>query len=270
MDVKLPSNGNVRFWWVPSNGFVNWKSPKASEILAGVPIADSISWNDLDFGIQASDTKSDPAITAKGKVTARGAGKYGGSISFYMPGAFGDTANLYNQTWELFRVPGLTGYLVERIDGEELRSATGTLANPGTDPAAGDLVHVFKVTTDAQSDSITGEDAFRYTYTFVSQGQLAPYTVVQGATAPAVTITPTTGTISLAANVPVVLTGKVDTRKYTRGLTWTSSDPTKAIVSKNGVVSKAPGATAGTVNITATYPATGTVSSAPAAITVSA
>jgi hypothetical protein len=126
-----------------------------------------------------------------------------------------------------------------RIDGEE-----------STDQAAtGDLVHVFKVMTDGYAESIVGEEAFRYTVTFLSQGDLAVRTVVGGGT---VVITPDTLAMSVGDHERVAVT--VGGRLYTNGVKYTSSDSTKATVSSAGVVTAV---AAGSATITATYEATG-------------
>ena len=171
-DVKVPASGNIRVWWALPNAFASWEAPTATEINASLDVSNSTSWNDLDFGLQASNTIDDPAITAIGKVADRGAAQFGGSMSFYYPGAFGDASNEYSLTYDALDQPRTNGYLVMRIDGEE----SSPLA------AEGDLVHVFKVMTDGYAESITGEEAFRYTVTFLSQGDLAVRTVVGGGT----------------------------------------------------------------------------------------
>lgn len=263
-DTKLASTGNVRIWFGGTSSMANPLAPTAPEINAMLDISDAVSWNDFDFGIQASNTTSDPAITAKSAVSSRGASQYGGSLSFYYPQSESDTSNLYKTVYDALRIPGTNGFIVMRIDGEELTSTAGTASNPGTQAAANDLVHVFKVESAGWTDSITGEDAFRYIISFLSKGQIAPYTVVRAsATAPTVAVTPTT--LSLSVGTPIgVLAGTVNTRKYTRGLRWTSSNPAVATVSKNGVVKRV---SAGSANITATFVPTGTTSTA-AAITV--
>ena len=80
-DTKLASTGNVRIWFGGLNSMVNPKAPSAAEINAMLDISDSVSWNDFDFGIQASNTVSDPAITAKSAQNSRGASEYGGPLS---------------------------------------------------------------------------------------------------------------------------------------------------------------------------------------------
>ena len=239
-DIKVPSSGNIRVWWALPNAFAEWENPTAAEINACLDISDSISWNDFDFGLQASNTIDDPAITAVGKVSDRGAAQFGGGISFYYPGAFDDAGNDYSLTYDALDAPRTAGYVVMRIDGEESAAAA----------ANGQLVHVFKVLTDGYAESIVGEEAFRYTITFLPQGDLAVRTVVGGGS---VVVTPSTATLAAGASAP--LTATVGGRNYTNGVKWTSSDPAAASVSTGGVVTAI---TTATVTITATYEADGT------------
>lgn len=270
-DVKLSANGNVKFWWVPLAGFVNPLSPVVTEIAAGTDISDAISWNDLSFGIESSDVKADPAISAKGKVNVRGASKYGGKISFYYPGTFGDVSNLFASVYTLLRVPGTQGYLVERIDGLISLSAGGAYPlAPSVAPTAGDLVHTFSVQSDGWADAIVGEDAFRYTINFVPLGSLGVYEPVRPtSSAPVVAILPLTGSGVHAVASKFAATATVVGRDYTRGVNWTTSDATKATVSNNGIVSILSTSAAGTVNISCTYPETGTAATAPLVVTLS-
>lgn len=262
-DTKLASTGNVRIWFGGLNSMVNPKAPSAAEINAMLDISDSVSWNDFDFGIQASNTVSDPAITAKSAQNSRGASQYGGALSFYYPKDEADASNRYKLTYDALRVPATGGYIIMRIDGKELSTTTGTASNPGTLAAANDLVHVFRVETAGWADSITGEEAFRYTVTFLSKGLVAPYAIVTAGIAPTVAITPLT--LSGAAGGKGIAKVTVNTREYTRGVTLLSSNAAVATVSKNGVVTyKA----TGTANITARHDATGTLSSAPLVVTV--
>ena len=237
-DIKVPASGNIRVWWALENAFSNWQAPTATEINNSLDISDSISWNDFDFGLQASNTIDDPAITAIGKVSDRGAAQFGGGLSFYYPGAFGDASNDYSLTYDALDQPRTRGFLVIRIDGAE----SSPLANTG------DLVHVFRVVTDGYAESITGDEAFRYTITFLSQGDLAVRTVLGGGTV----VTPATLTVATGAKSR--LNATVGGRVYTNGVKWTTSDATKATVSSAGIVT---GVAAGSATITATYEATG-------------
>ena len=242
-DVKVPASGNIRVWWALPNAFANWAAPTAAEINACLDVSDSISWNDFDFGLQASNTIDDPAITAIGKVSDRGAAQFGGGVSFYYPGAFGDASNDYANTYDAMDQPRTAGFLVIRIDGDNVGSTTA---------ANGDLVSVYKVMTDAYSEVITGEEAFRYTISFLSQGDLAVRAYV-GATD--VQIIEGLGAIMAAGDVLPLHAYINEDRHYTNGMKWTSSNPAAASVSTAGVVTCH--ATTPTVTITATYEATG-------------
>lgn len=256
VDVRLPASGNIRAWFGPANAFANWKSPTAAEINACVDISDAISWNDFDFGVQASNQNDDPAITAKTNVQTRGANQYGGGMSFYYPKVFGDASNKFSTVFETLKTPGTYGYLVVRVDGEELATTASTASNPGTNANANDLVNVYAVITDSYTDEITGETAFRYTVDFLPNGQMEAYTVVRSAAA-TVAVTPATATVAVGAKA--ALTATVNTRDYTRGVVWTSSAPGAVQVSPNGVVTRT---ASGAATITATFAATGATATA--------
>lgn len=254
-DTKYPVSGSIRVWWTPSNGFAKPEAPTKPELDASMDISDSISWNDKDFGIQASNTVSDPAITAKGNTQNRGAAQYGGSLSFYYPGQFGDNSNEYSLTWDALRLPGTAGYITVRVDGLELAVPAGTAAQPGTEIAAGDLVNVFRVETGGYTEEITGEEAFRYTVSFLPKGLVATMAVVRADATPVIPIV--TGATALTAGERTVLAATLAGRRYTRGLKWSSSDSNVVTISANAV---ATGVTPGTADIIGTDPATGTPS----------
>lgn len=257
-DIRFPISGNIRVWWVPENGFANWQAPTAAEIAAGLDISDAVSWNDKDFGTQASNTIEDPAITAKGKVQDRGAAQYGGGLSFYYALDRTDTSNKFKLVEDALGTPGVRGFLVFRVDGLELSTTTGTTARPGTLAAAGDYVTVYKVETAGYAQAITGEEAFRYTVSFLPKGALKTFAIVRAnATPVAPTIVGTPG--SGAVGTKAVVTATLVSREYTRGVTWKSSNTTVATVSRNGVITRR---AVGTANITATDPATNTASTA--------
>lgn len=248
VDIKVPASGNIRVWFALPNAFANWEAPTAAEINASLDISDAISWNDFDFGLQASNTIDDPAITAIGKVSDRGATQYGGGISLYYPRSFDDAGSIYSQAYDALDQPRTVGYLVVRIDGQE---TAATAAN-------GNLVHVAKVMTDGYAESIVGEEAFRYTITFLSQGDIAVRTVVGGTTP----VTP--ATLALTVGEVDRLSATVGGRTYTNGVQWSTSDATVATVSSAGVVT---GVAAGSATVTATYAATGNTDTT--AVTVS-
>lgn len=264
VDVKYPVSGSIRVWWTPTNGFANWKAPTVPELTASLDISDSISWNDKDFGVQASNTVSDPAITAIGNTQTRGAAQYGGSFSFYYPRVFNDSSNLYSLVYDALRLPGTEGYITVRLDGQELLQTTGTAARPGTNPEAGDLVNVFKVQTAGYAEAITGEEAFRYTVSFLPRGQVQTLGIVRTNATPVAPLVTGTSTLTIAAKY-AQLEGTLISRRYTRGLVWSTTTPTLASISANGIVKAI---SAGAASFLATDPATNTPSTAKA-ITIS-
>ncbi len=256
MDVRFPISGNIRLWFVAENGLANPAAPTEAEILAGLDISDAVSWNDKDLGVQASGTVEDPAITAKGRVQDRGTAAYGGGLSFYYPADRSDTSSIYVQVENLLGKPGIRGYIIERVDGVELTTTTGDASHPGTRAKAGDFVTVYKVETAGFAQAITGEEAFRYTVSFLTKGFVKTYAIVRAsATAVAPTITgAATGQVGKAK----VLTGTLVGREYTRGLKWRTSTPNLVSVRAGVVIGRA----AGAASITAVDPATGTSSTA--------
>jgi hypothetical protein len=250
-DVRFPISGNIRAWFIAENGLANPKAPTEAEIAAGLDISDAISWNDKDFGNQASTTSEDPAITAKGKVQSRGAAQYGGGLSFYYPQDRTDSSSIYVLTENALGRPGVRGYLIFRIDGVELTTTTGNANHPGTLAKAGDYVWVYKVETAGFGQAITGEEAFRYTVSFLPKGFVKTYAVVRlSATAVAPVVT---GATTATAGSKVVLAATLIGREYTRGLKWTGSSSALGTVRAGIVSAKA----AGALTITATDDATG-------------
>jgi hypothetical protein len=250
-DSRYPISGNIRIWFVPDGGLALPAAPTAAEINAGLDISDAVSWNDKDFGVSASNTTNDPAITAKGNVSDRGAAQYGGGLSFYYPRP--GTPGVYTEAEEALGKPGTRGYLIVRVDGSEDTTSAGDASHPGVNANAGDFVNVFKVETAGYAQAITGEEAFRYTVSFLTKGFVQTFAVVRASATPAapeITTAPPTLVVGDLALLNATLIG----RQYTRGLEYTSSDPTVATVSRGAVIK---GLAAGTATITGTDPATG-------------
>jgi hypothetical protein len=217
-----------------------------------VDITEAISWNDYNHILQASNTIDDPTIAAIGKAQDLGAMQFGGALSFYYPKSFTDTTNRFKTVYDLLFAPRTQGYLVVRVDGKH---SADTVTSGEQTIAAADVVQVFKVITDGYAESITGEEAFRYTITFMPQGYVAPRVLVQnGSTAPATSVVSADAAITTlsktVAGGKFKLDAKVDGRYMTNNVSWTSSDVTKATVSANGTVTPI---AAGSTNITATY-----------------
>lgn len=247
-DVRLPAAGNIQVRWHASNAFANPAAPTPTEVNAGLNITDSISWNDFDFGLQASNTINDPSLKAKSNVGDVGAAQYGGSISLYLPEDFDDLSNDHAVAYAALSEPRTLGYITMQVDGELSETNTATYSGGLTQTAAsGDLIDVFKVMTAGYSHAITGEEAFRETISLLPQGVVYPNAVVASTLT---VVTPSTLSLDISDGDIGVLTATVNGRKFTRGVRWSSSDITKATVSQNGIVTPV---AAGSATITATY-----------------
>jgi hypothetical protein len=249
--TKLPANGHITVLWALPNAFSNYKAPTTAELNAALNLSKSISWNDFDFGMQASNSQNDPSLADLGNVIDRGAAQFGGSISFYYPKDYDDPTSDYSLVYDAMDTPRTRGFIVARIDGN--KETTQAFAD-------GDYVHVMEVMTDAATNVVTGEEAFRYTVNFLQQGALAVYTVARTGTV-AVAVTPTT--LASSAGDFDRITATVEGREYTNGVKWSSSDRSIATVSEAGVVSSL---AAGSATITATFEPTG--ATATCAVTV--
>lgn len=259
VDERLKSMGNVRFRFHAENAFANMAWPLVSELNAGQELEQVTLWDNFEVGAQASETSDAVPIGAKANVVRRGGANYGGTASFWYPGYRSDMSNAAALVYLAFKNLHTPGYISLSVDGE-IGEPGQPLANMQYGP--GEYVSIMKVVTDEWTDSITGEDAFYYTRNFLKAGGFAPYTV-SGTTVPAVVVTSSATTGAPASNVFV--TAKINGRDWTRGVAWSTSDPTKATVSATGVVKLI---AAGSVTITATVPRTTASTTATAAITI--
>lgn len=236
----LPSNPNLRVDYYASNAFANFASPTVAELNAGLNLSPAVAWNNYSFKRAASTTTSDPSLADTAEVKDRGIINFGGAMSFYFPGPQSTSTDPYSQAFAIFNQPRVFGFIVTRIDG----------AKPTTQAyASGDIVSVYQIETDAQMNMITGESAFMYGVTFLSQGTAAMDTVAK-TTTNAVVVTPATQTL-VHGTGKIRLAATVNGRTYTNGVTWTSSNNAVATVSDAGFVTAI---TAGSATITATFP----------------
>lgn len=230
---KTPAEQRVTVWIGPKGSIANFGAPTAAEINAMHMSSPSISWNDFDFGLQASETLNDPSLADISNYTDFGAANYGGSISFYYPKNYNDASNPHSVVYDMTEEPGTELEVVLRIDGDVKTSG------PAVD---GDLVSVYSVMTDSETNSLSGEDAIRRTVGLLQQGEFA-YRVPVGAHT--LTVEPTAPTVAVGASVPLVV--KVQDRVFTHACSFLSADPATATVSEAGVVT---GVSAGTATIT--------------------
>lgn len=248
---KLPANQHITFWIGPTNAVRDLRVPTAAEINAMKMASHSISWNDYDFGMQASEQVNDPSLADVAEFQEIGASNYGGNVSFYIPRKYDDASNPHSQIYDLTEKPGTNLLVVTRLDGEKKTS------KPAAD---GDLVSCYLVQTDSESNSIEGADAMRRTVGMLQQSNFSYYTVVGGGT-----LVSTPGSITGAAGTHGRLVVKMGDRDVTNMLKFTSDDPEKILVYPGGVYTLK----SGTGNVTVSYDGVDSVSPIQVGYTVS-
>lgn len=265
-NTKIYADGGaITVWWELPNFAANPKNPTAEEINAGIDITRVISWNDFSFNAEASDQTSDPAVGDVGNVQTRSFANYGGTISFYYPRDYSNTADEALDVFEALETPRTLGYLVIRADGLK---TTSTAKDPLKPAVTNDFVSIYKVISDGWQDVVASDNSYRYTITFQPQGELWSFARVGSVgTIAAPTVVGGTSTIGTGDKIPlsaflasrtlVSLSGKMV--GYPGWFQWVSSDPDIASVDANGVVT---GVSEGTASITARWPHTGTASTA--------
>lgn len=222
---KLRSNADhsvVTPWIGPSGatstlGVTEVGEPTAAEInntggVSGmVMAAKAISWDDWDFGIQGSETNSQPSMADVSTYEEFGQYNFGGGISFFQPRDNDDPSNVMSVVKDLTK-PDLDQDIVTRIDGDK----------PVTQAAAnGDYVSVYRTTSVAVANPFTPGESKRRTVTFSSAEDFAYYTVVGPHVLTAVE-TGNTYEVGEKRRIRITVQGREFTN-YT-GLRWTSSD----------------------------------------------
>lgn len=250
--VKLPSSQNITVSVGPANAVANVNAPTAAELNAMQSIAHALSWQDWDFGIQASETVNEPSFADPDNYTDFGAAAYGGGMSMFMPKRYDDASNELSLAYDLTDKPGTLLLIAIRVDGEKRNS---------TPFADGDYVHVFLAMTDSETNTIQGADALRRTVGLLQQSVFAVYTIVGSLATPPVPASATLAvTVGQSVRLPVTVLG----REFTNACEYSSDDPAVATAGSGGIVT---GVSAGTADVTVTNPYTGVT--ATVAVTVS-
>ena len=242
-DTKITSNGNVQYWWIPAISLSTPTSPIAAEVTAsGLNISNAISWESSTFpGATESNDVDDRTIMDLGNATSRGFAQFAGDLSFFRPLNVLDVTSDFGKVFQAFKTPRVAGYIL-------VRALQGTTGVAGV-VAAGEWVDVLKFIASTFIDDTEGEDSVKYNVAFLPQGVVYVNTQVKNATP--VTLLPLTLTLT-GAGAKGVVRATLGGKRATQSVIWSSSAPTVATVSQNGVVSRV---SAGSANITATHAA---------------
>lgn len=226
--AKITSNEYVKVAWVLDANMPagTASAPTATVLNAGttLQLSPAIAWQDFALGATDSDDVDDRAITDPGNAVTRGFANFEATLSFFRDANAADNTSDYVKAFNAFKVPRTYGYLVMRVAEKKWDQPW----------AAGDRVSVFRMVADILVDDTEGDDSVKFTVNFLPQGQMYTYTLVANTPKDALTVPATLAlTVAGGSKVLTVTVGGVDQRAKS---TYVSSDPSKARVSANGVV----------------------------------
>jgi hypothetical protein len=260
--TKTPTNERVAIFMGPTAsgalGVTDVNEPLAAELnntgsTSGVlNISKAVSWNDFDFGIQASDTNSDPSIADASSYEEFTQYNYGGGMSYYRPKSYDDASNLLSLVYDMTEAPETGLDVAMRIDGD---------LDYTTAAVDGDLVSVFRVETDSETNVFGQGDAKRRTVGFMPKGVFSHLVPVGLQTV--VAIGPATYNVGSKGRIRASVQG----RDVTNMMEFSTSDPAVIEVYPGGVF-VVTGAALNTATVTITHPGTG--GTTPVAISVAA
>lgn len=176
---KLPSDEHLTFYVGPTAtgvlGITDVGEPLADELnntggTSGMLNASvSVSWNDWSFGLDASETLSEPSLADASTYEEFGQSNFGGSVSFWMPLEYDDNSNQHSLVYDLTDIPLTRLDAATRLDGEVKTSV----------PAAnGDFVSAFRVQTNGEVNPFTPGESKRRTVSFLPKSEFSNFVVV--------------------------------------------------------------------------------------------
>lgn len=245
---KIASNKNTLLALGPKAAVPDVLDPELAQLLTLTNVSEATKWDGYDFGIESSEQDEDRALTDSATAATRGYENFGGGVAFFTPQP-SDTSSVYRQARNIAGVPHTELVVVQR-DGY-----------PASAPfAAGQVVNTYHVITDARSEQ-RGDKNRYWTADFKPKGAVGVNRIIPSAVATAVAVT---GAAAVDAGESIQLKAVYEANDITVGAVWRSSDESVAIVTKHGIVI---GVSAGTADITATYP--GSAAGTAKVITVS-
>lgn len=229
--TKLPSNEYTALFMGPSAsgalGITDISVPLAAELnntggTSGMQnISVSTSWNDFDFGTQASETLNEPSLADATTSEDFGQSNFGGNASHYYPLAYDDNSNKHSITYDLVAIPGTALDAALRVDGEI----------DSEDAAAdGQFVSTYRVQSEGEVNPFTPGESKRYTKNYIPRSEFSHFTVVGSH---AITTIPS-ATDTAAVGDKGRYRALQQSRDTTNRLRWTTSDATKVQVYPGG------------------------------------
>lgn len=248
-ETRVLSNQRVTVLIGPDTAIADYDAPKLAELLSLTNVSEAIRWNGFAFNTQASTSSTDTSLTDAAGSKSRGYPQFGGNIAFFQPKPT-DNSSILRIARTLVKTPRTRLAVAVR---------TVTLNSQGA--AVGDVWNVYRTITDTN----THDRGITYAYTIEFHGQdlVGINRVITSATPSPVILTPG-ATLAVTVGSLKFITAAFEGVNVTIGATYVSDNPAVATVDAHGIVQ---GISAGTANITATYP--GSAASTALAVTVS-
>lgn len=239
-ETRVIANQRVTILIGPDTGLADqtYQTISIAEANALTNVSGAAKADATSFGLQASGTDDDRVWTDQAGAKSRSFTNFSGPIAFLTPTAT-DTSSIYRVARNLVKTPWTKLVIVVRV---------GPLNSQPI--AAGDVVNIYRVQTDANTHGRDKSKGAIYTISFVPQDTVGVNVIVAPVSAVAVITTPTAAqalTIGSNAKVKAAYQGL----NVTVGSAWTSSAPLVASVTPHGIVR---GISAGTASITTSVP----------------
>jgi hypothetical protein len=236
-NTRVLSNQRVTVLIGPDTAIADYTQPKLAELLTLTNVSEAIRWNGFDFNIAASASDTDVSLTDAAGSKARSYATFGGHIAFFTPKPT-DTTSILHTARQLVKVPRTRIAVAIRVV---------TLNTQGA--AIGDVWNVYRTITDTNTHE-RGKVSYAYSIAFKPQDDVGVNRVITAASPGKVILTPGA---TLAATVGSVkfITATFEGVNVTKGATYVSDNPAVATINSHGILTAV---TAGTANITATYP----------------
>lgn len=262
--AKLPANKTTGLFIGPGGGstlgVTDVQEPLAAELnntggTSGmVNAAKATSWNDMDFGVQESETTNEPSLGDDSNYEEFGIQNYGGGMSFYYPQAYDDPSNLLSTVYDMTDQLGEVLDIAIRVDGDIAYDA----------PAAdGQFVSVYRAEVNSESNPFEIGASKRRTVDFAALGDFSYFTVVGAHTLVAIPAATDPWDAGRKARLRVSISG----RDVTNMMEFRSTDPSVVQVYADGSY-EVVGDAADTASIIITEP--GTDNTVTQAVTVTA
>lgn len=246
---KILSNKNIGWFVGPETSIPSWVAPTLAQLSALLNVSAGVRIAGTDFGIQASEQTDDRSFADEAGAQSLGYPNFGGNISTFVP-TNDDTTSAERIAHNAVKKPRTRLAVAQRFGIAQ-----------GLALAAGQEINLFRVITDAENPE-RRQTGYSITTELVAQDDVLVNYIIPPAAPVAVSLTGTSGGVVGGAGL---LGALYQGQAVTAGVTYTSSNAAVAEVLPNGVVLFQ---SAGTANITATYP--GATASAAKAITVTA